>query len=277
MMAKQENFDFETDKKFNLDLSFFKNLTAKQKETILMIAIAVVAVIVIVIIGVIVLTGGNGNGNGNNGGNGGITGDVSGDDAGTEDGGENGGSAGDENLGPVKKMYVSSPPDKTTFKVGDVADFSGLKIAVDRGAEGTKYLLYEENKNMFTLSGFDSSVPAEQQVITIAYNGMTTTFTITIEAVAVQAPKLVSIHLGTYPKQIFSVDDKFSYSDGVLVCTYEDGSTKEFPLTLEYMYGLENIVDYTGEHILVPGEHVIEIEYTENGVSVQTEYTITVN
>ena len=274
MMAKQENFDFETDKKFNLDLSFFKNLTAKQKETILMIAIAVVALIVIVVIG--------GNNGGSNSGNGGITGDVSGDDAGTEDGGENGGSnnngsASDENQGPVKKMYVSSPPDKTTFKVGDVADFSGLKIAVDRGAEGTKYLLYEENKNMFTLSGFDSSVPAEQQVITIAYNGMTTTFTITIEAVAVQAPKLVSIHLGTYPKQIFSVDDKFSYSDGVLVCTYEDGSTKEFSLTLEYMYGLENIVDYTGEHILVPGDHVIEIEYTENGVSVQTEYTITVN
>ena len=44
-MAKQENFDFETDKKFSLDLSFFKNLTQKQKETILMVAIAVVAVI----------------------------------------------------------------------------------------------------------------------------------------------------------------------------------------------------------------------------------------
>ena len=50
----------------------------------------------------------------------------------------------------------------------------------------------------------------------------------------------------------------------------------DIKLKPEYMYGVGDIFDPSGEHILLPGEHVIEIEYGENGVFVQTEYTITV-
>ena len=282
MMAKKENFDFETENKFNLDLSFFKNLTAKQKETILMIAIAVVAVIVIVVIGVIVLTGGNNSGNG---GNGGVTGDVAGDDSDIEDGGENngdgeteGGEGGNVEIPEeITNFYVSSLPSKIVYYVGDEANYSGLIVCVKNPELGNLFIGYDSNPEDFTITGFDSSAPVEEQVITVECRGFTDTFTIKIEEVPYSAPKLVSIHFGTYPKQIYSIDDKFSYKDGVLVCTYSDDSTVEIPLKLNYIYGTDAIFDPTYEHNLLPGEYTLVVEYTENGVSVQTEYTITVN
>ena len=174
-------------------------------------------------------------------------------------------------------ITISAAPGKRTYYVGDLPNYQGLVINVNYGNGNPVLVYYDDNPDDFTFTGFDSSAPAEKQVITVDYKGKTDTFTIEIKEVSVSTPKLVSIHLSTYPKQIFSVDDKFSFRGGVLTCTYDDGSTVDINLKLEYMYGVNDIFDESGAHNLLPGEHTIQIEYGENGVFVQTEYTITVN
>ena len=267
-MAKidNENFDFDTEAKAKptLDLSFFKNLTQKQKETILMIAIIIVAVVVIVVVGVLML-GNNGSGNDNNpSGNGGV--------------GESGDEGDNEEVPEGVQLFsIASVPTKTVYFVGDELDCSGMYINYRDANYDSYYIYYDDDPDAFEITGFDSSVPVARQIITVTCQGMSDTFVVEIKAIESEAPKLVSIHFSTYPQQIYSVDDKFSYLDAILTCTYSDGSTKDIELMPEYMYGLGDIFDPSDEHILLPGEHVIEIEYYEDGVFVQTEYTITVN
>lgn len=269
MAKKEENFDFDTESKakVSLNFSFFKNLTQKQKETILMIAIAVVAVIVIVVIGVLVMTGGNGDSNGSNTGEGG-----------SPSGDNNTGDEGDDDQVPegVRLFNIASAPTKTVYFVGDELDCTGMELHYRDASNDPCYVNYEDDPDAFEITGFDSSVPVEQQVITVTCQGMSDTFVIEIKAVESETPKLVSIHFSTYPKQIYSVDDKFSYLDAVLTCTYSDGNTKDIELIPEYMYGVGDVFDPSDDHILLPGEHTIQIEYYEDGVFVQTEYTITV-
>lgn len=271
-MAKKDtdNFDFDTEAKAkpSFDLNFLKKLTQKQKETILMIAIAVVAVIVIVVIGVLVMTGGNGDSNGSNTG-----------DGGSPSGDNNTGDEGDDDKVPegVRLFNIASAPTKTVYFVGDELDCTGMELHYRDASNDPYYVNYEDDPDAFEITGFDSSVPVEQQVITVTCQGFSDTFIVEIKAIQSGTPKLVSIHFSTYPQQIYSVDDTFNYLGGVLTCTYSDGSTKDIELMPEYMYGVGNIFDSTGEHILLPGEHVIEIEYYEDGVFVQTEYVITVN
>lgn len=260
-MAKKdtENFDFETESegkgKFDI-VGFFKNLTKQQKGIILIAAVAIVLVVAIVITVVIIgTTGGNNNDVNNNGTT-------------------NNGFGNDDNT--ISNISIAAAPGKRSYFVGDLYNYQGLVINVNYGSGNSVLVYYDETPDDFTFTGFDSSAPVEEQVVTVEYQGKTDTFTIEIKEIP-QTPILVSIHFSTYPKQVFSVDEKFSYSSGVLTCTYSDGSTVDISLKPAYMYGVGDIFDPSGEHILLPGDHVIEIEYGENGVFVQTEYVITVN
>lgn len=260
-MAKKdnENFDFDTesDGKVKFDLAeFLKNLTKQQKGIILIAAVAIVLVVVIVVVCIIVgANNGNGTGNGNNNGN-----QVQ--------------QVPDEELA---ELSISSTPTKISYFVGDMPNYEGLSVYVVTADGNRVTVRYLDDPDAFTITGFDSSAPATKQIVTVECKGLSDTFTVDINAIPQAEPELVSIHLSTYPKQIYNVDDKFSYSTGVLTCTYSDGSTIDIPLELKYMYGVGDIFDPTGEHILLPGEHLIQIEYGENGVFVQTEYVITVN
>lgn len=258
-MAKKENFDFETENKFKVDFSFFKDLTQKQKETILMIAIAVVAVIVIVVIGVIILMGGNNGGNGGNGSNG-IFGN-----SGNNGSNGNGDSQNNENEYPVVKMYISGIPMTRTYSVGSSPDYSGLQIAIDRGAGGTKYVAYEDFPSDVKITGFDSTAAIDKQVITVEYQGFTDTFTVKIENLQ-RDPVLVSIEIGTLPKTEFTVGKPISFKNGTIICTYDDGSVKEIGIKIEYV---QELPDNN-----IPGEYTIRVVYGEKGVYKETSYNI---
>ena len=269
MMAKKENFDFETDKKFNLDLSFFKNLTAKQKETILMIAIAVVAVIVIVIIGVVVLTGGNGGNSGNNGGsNIGGTGDVNGDNS------NNGDTGSDEEESDVpdnvSSISIVSKPKKLVYYVGDYADYSGLSINVT-GLQSEKIVVdYLDETDRFTISGFDSSAPAEEQVITVECDGKIVTFTITILALPDNSVDLESIYISPLPKAEYKVGEYLDLSEARLIAVYSNGTEVEMYLTMKHISGYNAIKN-------TPGTHELKVRYfDDNGQDAETTLTITI-
>lgn len=258
MAKKEENFDFDTESKGKFDLSFLKNLTKQQKGIILIALVGIVLAVAIVITCVVL---------GTNNGNGGFL------------GGNNGGNSNGEGStvpDELVQMFISSTP-KTTYYVGEQADYSGLSVYVVTPDDERATINFAENPEVFTITGFDSSVPVESQIITVECRGLTQTFSIQIKDRDAVSSDLVSIHFGTYPKQIFGAFDKFDYEGGILVCTYADGSEVEIPLDIEYMYGLESIFDITGNYILTPGEHTISVEYSENGIFVQTEYTITVN
>lgn len=259
-MAKKDNFDFDTDSKakFSFDFGFLKNLTKKQKELILMIAIAVVLVVAIVIVGVVILTGENNGGNGTGGNNSGGSG------SGESTDGENDTDQGDDDHdvdldAEPTQIYVANLPTKTTYYVNDtVPNYSGLVIGVmEPNSSGFK-LSYDEYPNEFTITGFDTSSPAESQEITVEYKGYTATFNIEIKA-REEGATLVAIRVDPLPnKTTYKLGEALSYTGGRVVCEYSDGTTK----TLRFK---DEGVQISGfATITSPGEYDIKVEYYDD-------------
>ena len=75
-----------------------------------------------------------------------------------------------------ESIKVSKLPDKTTYFIGDAFDQTGMIVSYVNN-DGSEDAINVE----FTLTGFDSSV-AGKNTITVAYDGMTTTFDVEIKA-----------------------------------------------------------------------------------------------
>ena len=259
MARKDENFDFDTESKsgFSLDLSFFKNLTKKQKRIILAAIIAVVAIIAIVISLVVIgSNGGFDNSGNNNGPNSGNNGEV-----GVEEGGVD--------AAQISQIYLSATPEKTVYNVGDEFDSTGILVTVMLTDGNNKFLHYNEHADFIKITGFDSSAPAENQVITIEYKGFTCTYNITVKDFELEPPTIVSIHLDPLPKTQYKVDELFTVEGGKIVCTYDDGSTKTIDLTPNHVSGFGAMSNGVGEY-------TITVKLRENGKLYKTTYTITV-
>lgn len=257
-MAKKdtENFDFETESegkgKFDL-VGFFKNLTKQQKGIIIAAVAALIVVIAVSV--VLVVIGSNGGFTGNDNENGDNKGPI------TEDGGV---AAAD-----ISQIYLGATPRKIVYNVGDDYDSSDLVVIVMLN-DGTNHILYyEEHKEYISITGFDSSAPAENQVITIEYKGFTCTYNITVKDFELEPPTIVSIHLDPLPKTQYKVDEMFTVEGGKIVCTYDDGSTKTVDLTPNHVSGFGAMSNGVGEY-------TITVKLRDNGVLYKTTYTITV-
>lgn len=271
-MAKKDDFDFETEGKgkFSLDLSFFTNLTKQQKGIILIAAVAVVLVIAIVI--TVVLVGANID-SGNDGTPGGITSGGDNDDNGENNNGneDNDGDI-DDDANPVQ-IYVADMPTKTSYYVGDSANYSGLVIGVmEENSSGFK-LSYNEYPEKFEITGFDSSAPAEEQTITVKYREFTTTFTVEILPAPSSSADLVSISMKELPRTKFFIIsgrlEAFNPEGGIILCEYSDGSTREVELQIS------NVSGYS--YITTAGEYTLTIKYfDDNGGYAETTIDITV-
>ena len=71
-------------------------------------------------------------------------------------------------------------PGKTAYTVGDSLDVSGMEIKVDYSDGSSKTIPV----TTAMVSGFDSSAAAASQTLTITYEGKTTTYNVSISAVA---------------------------------------------------------------------------------------------
>lgn len=261
-MAKKDNFDFDTDSKakFNFDFGFLKNLTKKQKELILMIAIAVVLVIVIVVVGVIIFTG-NKSGSGNNGGS---TGNNTGDQSGELDDGNT------EVPEEISKFEISTNPTKTEYYVGDLEDYSGLTVYIKNAEGSSSFISYNSDPDAFTFSGFDSSKPAEEQVITVECRGFTDTFTIKIIENDIAHATLVGITVDPLPQTTYKVGESFKHTGGYIVAEYSDGTFETIKLRMKHVSGYGAIAN-------TPGEHEITISYSDDhGGYAETKITVTI-
>ena len=174
----------------------------------------------------------------------------------------------EEYIGEASFSLLTAP-DKTTYYVGESASWFGLKMKLIT-AEGNVVVLGPDS---CTITGFDSSAPAEYQVITVQYEQLITTFTVTIldkEQQGEQNPEngqFKGLSFKTMPKTEYKVGQWLSVKDGVLILKYDNGATKEVPLTNDMVHGFDTSA---------PGTYTLTVLYIEDGHRAELTYEITV-
>jgi len=79
-------------------------------------------------------------------------------------------------LPTLESIEITTSPTKTSFFVGDILDISGLEVTGHYSDETSKIEEITEE----SITGFDSSLPATEQILTITFGGVTTTYIIEI-------------------------------------------------------------------------------------------------
>lgn len=172
----------------------------------------------------------------------------------------------------VQGIAVNSAP-KTEYFVGEEIDLTGLRIQIVTSKVGDLRFVDYPNDEM-SVTGYDMSKSGEQ-VITVTYQGFTTTFKINVKEYAAPDPTLVSIEvcdlIDTYTVEKWNKNGANLYG-AYLILTYSDGSTKgsyeETPLLWDYVEPLQKVSG--------AGTTKMVIKYIEGGIEVSTTVTITI-
>ena len=165
----------------------------------------------------------------------------------------------------ILSLNIVTKP-QITYYVGEEFDFSNIKVQVVTNQLWSNYFIYSDNEEL-SFSGFDSSAPEEDQVITVTYKGVSTTFTVDIIE-KVEKPTVVSFEVlnlrNSYTMERWNKNG-LSISGAKLLLTYSDGTTEEIPVKWDYISPLPNEVE--------PGTITITITYS--GIVVEVPITIT--
>ena len=153
--------------------------------------------------------------------------------------------------GEIQKIIVSIHP-KTTYYVGQEFDPTGAKIQVVKDISEGDYFLSLTDEGV-EYSGFDSSVAAEEQVITVTYMGFTTTFTVTIKENPVAKPNLESIEVVglTTTYTLADWNDGISIKNVTLKLNYDNGTSEEIPMKWNYVEPTEMMTAPGTTHFVV--------------------------
>jgi len=117
----------------------------------------------------------------------------------------------------IQSIAVTTQPSKLTYIVGQSADFADLVVTATYSDSSTLPVVYEE----LVFSGFDASEAAVDQVITVTFGELSTSFTINIiEKVA------VGIQIQTLPKVSYLVDEVADFTLIEVVLLFNDESTQ---------------------------------------------------
>jgi roadblock/LC7 domain-containing protein len=117
----------------------------------------------------------------------------------------------------IQSISVTTEPTKTTYIVGQSADYSGIVVTATYSDASTLPVAFEE----LIFTGFNASEVAIDQVITVTYGELSTTFMIqVVEKVA------VGIQIQTLPKVSYLVDDVADFSLIQVVLVFNDESTE---------------------------------------------------
>ena len=166
----------------------------------------------------------------------------------------------------ITGITVSYLPNKTIYYVGEALDIEGLRVFTNR--KGGAFL--EVDIDECTITGFDSSIAVERQIITVTYKGFTDTFAVTIKHPLSATPVLVKIEMENLPKTQYKVGELLNIEGGTFIATYSDGTTKTIKLANKHVYGFKAAYDAG------VGEYDITVKYSKDGVEVQTTYKITI-
>lgn len=165
----------------------------------------------------------------------------------------------------IAGIQVAAYPAKTVYYVGDEADFEGLSVQVLR-KNGKFYMV---DGQACEISGFDSAEPVERQEIFVEYEGFSCSFFVKIAPLPTPVKTLSAVELEVLPKTEYKVGESLDTQGGVLKLIYADGSVFRIDLLNRFVSG------FTSEE---PNDAlVLTVKYSENGVLVQTTYTVTVS
>ena len=165
----------------------------------------------------------------------------------------------------INKIVVSVHPTKTVYYTGEDADYTGLRIEVIQNNGET----YAIRAGVCQITGFNSAKAAEKQEITVSYQGHSTSFYIQILEKPKPTPILSSITIETLPvKTEYHLGERLNTYGGIILCQYQDGTTKRINLVNSDVYGYSAISE--------PGTYELTVRYSENGRVAETTYTITV-
>ena len=135
----------------------------------------------------------------------------------------------------LQSIAITTPATKLIYTVGDSLDISGMVVTGTYSDSSTKV----ETVTGSSITGFDSSTPAVNQVLTVTVGGKTATYTITINAAP--AATLQSIAITTpATKLIYTVGDSLDISGMVVTGTYSDSSTKVETVTGSSITGFDS-------------------------------------
>ncbi len=163
-----------------------------------------------------------------------------------------------------RSLAVLTYPDKTTYYVGERASFSDLKLKMTM-TNGVEITL---DGSECKITGFDSSAPAENQVITVEYRGLQTSFMVSISEMPVTITgNYVGLSFKSLPKTEYKVGEWPDTTGGVLMVHYDDGTTREMALNNDIIYGFNTYQ---------AGTYTVTVKYVENNRYAETTYTITV-
>ncbi len=160
----------------------------------------------------------------------------------------------------LSSIAITSPANKLTYTVGDALDITGLVVT------GT----YSDNSTVIEpitvgdVSGFNSSVPAVDQILTITYQGKTTTYTVTINAAP--TPEQPPLDVGNPANNNGNVD---TYSNFSIVDTNNPAQSGGYVVSFQYFASNTNPFEF----ILVDPSGVVEWVspiITPAGTGVQT-------
>lgn len=154
-------------------------------------------------------------------------------------------------------LSIGSKPTKTTYIEGESLNTSGLVVNAS----------YSDNTTAavtgYTLSGY-SSTPGEKTV-TVSYTEggitKTTAFSVTVKG---KSPTKLTITKQPSRVTYLEGNSDFDFSDMTVTVTYNNGTNSV--VTGYELFGMSTEI----------GTHIITVKYTENGVSVSTNFVVTV-
>ena len=163
-------------------------------------------------------------------------------------------------------IQIARLPHKTSYYCGEFFDKTGLLVYTITKGNGINQI----NVDDCEITGFDSSVPVEEQVITVTYKGFTDTFNIEIKAPLSETPVLVKIEMENLPKTQYKVGEDLDVTGGSFIATYSDGTTKTIKLANRHIFGFRDAYE-SGV-----GEYDITVKLVKDGIEATTTYKITI-
>ncbi len=124
---------------------------------------------------------------------------------------------------------------KTEYGVGETLDVTGGKVTLTYTDETTKVIDLAEDM----VSGFDSSLGVDGQILTVTYTlgevTKTTTYTVNI------GKALQSIAMAVMPDKVnYDVNEALDVTGGKITLTYDDGTAAQIDMTADMVSGFDS-------------------------------------
>lgn len=154
----------------------------------------------------------------------------------------------------LSSIAISGTLSKTSYYSGDTFDPTGLTVTATYTNSSTKDVTSDVDWTPSPLETGITSVTATYQGKTAVYNGITV------------APLTLSSIILSGQTTTYEINDEFSF-DGSVLATYTNGSKRQVEPTS---------VDSSNVNMSQVGTYSVRVSYTENGVTKNATYTVSV-